>query len=370
MSNVYMVDNRAKDMDHTFLAKLEMILDAAELESLFSPGEQVVIPVQIGDVSNTAYLRPVIIRALVEKIASLKGKPVVVGTVPLGGGLSNSLDWFDVATMHGFAGNVFANAEVQLADGYTGTEGEFFPAAGQEMGDVRVARIVKEAHALLVVSHVTGHPLAGLGGALVHLGLSCLALQGKEKVHEVLKPRVDVEKCNGCGRCVAYCREKAWVVEGEQLRLVAEKCNGCGGCLAVCSPGAIVMERESIIHFQKRVAEAAMAVVSAVGREKMRFLNFLFDVRPQPDYYPFSDNAFVPDLGVLMSDNPVAIDQASLDLINRAPGLPMSAAEDCGVLEPGEDKLLSIVGVDPAPLIRYGEKVGLGQCRYQLLIAL
>ena len=368
MATVYMVDARARKITHSFMTKLEMILDAAQLETLFSPGEQVVIKVQIGDVGNTAYLRPVIIRALVEKIYSLKGEPIVVDTNPLGMWWQSGLGWFDAATIQGFASNVL-NTDVQLADGYTGIEGEFFPTAGQERGSLKVARMIKETQALLLVSHVTGHPLVGLGGALVNLGLGCLALQSKEKIHRVLKPQVDAEKCNGCGQCVAYCPEKAWVVEEEQLKLIGEKCSGCGDCLAVCAPGAITMEGKSILHFQRRVIEAATAVVSAVKREKMRFFNFLIDIKPQPDYYPFSDNAFVPDLGVLMSDDPVAVDQASLDLINRAPGLPMSAAEECGVLEPGRDKILPIVGVDPVPLIRYGEEIGLGQRCYQLLIA-
>jgi hypothetical protein len=367
MSTVYMINARAKEIAHSFVGKLEMLLDTAELGTLFSPGQAVVIKVQIGDVGNISYLRPVIIRALVEKVLSLKGMPVVTDSMPLVPGCQLGLDWFNVATAHGFATNVFDGVEMQLADGYTGVEGEFFPAAGQEMGSLKVARIVKEARVLFVLSHVTGHPLAGLGGALVSLGLGCLALQGKEKVHEVLKPQVNVEKCSGCGQCVAYCPEKAWVVENAQLRLIVEKCSGCGGCLAMCPPEAIAIEKESNIHFQKRVVEAATTVMRAVAR--VHFLNFLVDVRPQPDDYPFCDNAFVPDLGVLMSDDPVAIDQASLDLINRAPGLPMSVAEDCGVLEPGQDKIPSIVRVDPAPLIHYGEEIGLGESRYRLLIA-
>lgn len=369
-STVYMVNARADRIAQGFMTKLEMILNAAQLDTMFSAGDMVVIKVQIGDVGNTAYLRPTIIRALVEKVMSLKGKPLVVDTVPFGSWWQSGLDWFNVATTQGFDGTVF-DAEVQLADGYTGLEGDLFVAGGQEMGKLRVARIIKEAKAVLVVSHVTGHPLAGLGGALVGVGHGCLALEGKEQLHEVLTPRLDEDRCDECGQCASYCQENAWIMEGERVRLAADRCTGCGDCLAACPQGAIGMDEEAIEHFQKRIAEAGVAVMRGIGsgNGELRFLNFLLDVRPQPDYYPFSDNPFVPNLGVLMADDPVAIDQASLDLIDRAPGLPVSAAEACGVLEAGEEKLPAIVGVDPSVLIRYAEEIRLGQRQYELLIA-
>lgn len=367
MPTVYMVDARARDVGHAFIARLEMILEAARLDGLFSPGQQVVITTQVGEVGNTTYLRPVIVRALVEKILSLGSKPLVAESSAFEDGRESGLDWFDVATMHGFASKTLG-AEITLSDSYTGAEGELFPTGCGQLSAVKVARIIKEAKALLVVSHVTGHPLTGLGGALVSLGLGCLARDGKARVHQVLKPRVQAEKCDGCGLCLARCRTGAWVARGEDLALTAERCNGCGACLAVCPPRAIAMDAESNVRFQERVAEAAVAAVKAVGG-KVCFLNFLLDVGPQPDDYPFSDNPFVPNLGILMSEDPVAIDQASLDLINRAPGLPMSAAEDHGVLEPGRDKVTAIAGVSPLPLIRHAERVGLGRTSYRLMVS-
>jgi uncharacterized Fe-S center protein len=365
VSNVYMIDARSRDLDHAFLTKLDMILDAANLDGLFSPGEPVVIKINVGELGNTAYLRPVVIRAVVEKVLSLGSKPLVVESTMFG--RQSDLDWFEVATMHGFAANVLGS-ERTLADSYTGNEGELLPTGGTEMGMVKVARLVKEAKALLVISHVTGHPLAGLSGALVNLGLGCLAGDGKGKIHQPLKPQIDADKCNGCGRCVAYCRERALVVVEEQLELAAERCNGCGLCISVCSPRAITMDKDSTIRFQQRVAEAAKAVMNAVDG-RVRCFSFLLDICPQPDDYPFSDTPFVPNLGILMSEDPVAIDKASLDQIDRAPGMPMSAADDLGILAPNRDKLAAIVGVDPNPLIRHAERIDLGRTHYQLMIS-
>jgi len=52
-------------------------------------------------------------------------------------------------------------------------------------------------------------------------------------------PKVDAEKCNGCGQCGRICEYNAIVVMNKQVLVFPELCHGCGGCWLVCPTGAI-----------------------------------------------------------------------------------------------------------------------------------
>jgi len=52
-------------------------------------------------------------------------------------------------------------------------------------------------------------------------------------------PKVEMEKCNLCGKCAEICQFKAIMVIGETVLTFHELCHGCGGCIRVCPEGAI-----------------------------------------------------------------------------------------------------------------------------------
>jgi uncharacterized Fe-S center protein len=233
------------------------------------------------------------------------------------------------------------------------------------LGGVEVARSITEYNALIVISHVTGHPFAGLSGALVNLGVGCSAQRGKWRIHAPLVPRVDAERCDGCGECVDQCIREVISMVDQRAVVDAEPCGGCAYyCTASCPCDAFVIDPRNTLRFQKRTVEAASAVhVASQGR--LHFFNLLLDIVPHPDDYPFSDVAAVPDLGVLSAEDPVAIDQATVDLIDASPGLAASVAEERNALTPGPGKLARITGVDPEPMLQYAHDYGLGSRRYQ-----
>jgi ribosome-associated protein len=68
---------------------------------------------------------------------------------------------------------------------------------------------------------------------------------------------------------------------------------------------------------------------------KTFFMNYAVDITPVCDCYGWTDTPFVNSLGILASLDPVAIDKACIDLMNEAPGLINSEAEDSGALAPG-----------------------------------
>ncbi|MEM4757113.1 MAG: DUF362 domain-containing protein, partial [Desulfurococcaceae archaeon] len=90
------------------------------------------------------------------------------------------------------------------------------------------------------------------------------------------------------------------------------------------------------------------------------------DVQPTCDCAPWSDIPIVPDIGILASDDIVALEKATLDLINQAPVIPGSIGEKAG-LTPGDNKFLVIHGKDPNIQVEAGFKKGLGQLDYEIV---
>ena len=114
-----------------------------------------------------------------------------------------------------------------------------------------------------------------------------------------------------------------------------------------------------------------MAEAAAAVRGKLRgqafFVNFLQSVTPQPDEYPYSDIPFIPDLGIIASDDPVAADWATAQMIKQSPGVPGSIAQNREVLDKGADKLTAITGVSPDEMLSYAEQISLGSRQFQFL---
>jgi len=52
-------------------------------------------------------------------------------------------------------------------------------------------------------------------------------------------PVMDLEKCDGCGRCADVCPAHALRVERGKVRLLHTNCDYCGECEAACPTGAI-----------------------------------------------------------------------------------------------------------------------------------
>jgi len=228
-----------------------------------------------------------------------------------------------------------------------------------------IAREIVESDALVSVAHFKGHELSGFGGTIKNLCMGCASRRGKMALHADLTPKVKRKKCIGCGECVEHCAQSAIVLEEEKARIDQERCVGCGECVEICPSEAIAIRwNADASRFQKKMAEYALAALQ--GKEdRAVFVNVLTQISPACDCHGYNDAPIVQDLGFLASRDPVAIDQASMDLVNAQAGLEHSCLT--GGKEPGEDKFRTLYPhIDWTIQLAHAEALGLGSRDYDL----
>ncbi|MDY7038065.1 MAG: DUF362 domain-containing protein, partial [Thermodesulfobacteriota bacterium] len=144
------------------------------------------------------------------------------------------------------------------------------------------------------------------------------------------------------------------------------KCVGCGECILICSKSAIDIQwDQNMSLFQKKMVEYTLAVLQG-KRGRAAFMNFLTQISPACDCYGHNDAPIVQDLGVMASTDPVAIDQASADMVNRQKALKHSCLSSH--MEADEDKFRGLYPqIDWTIQLDYAEKIGLGRRQYELI---
>lgn len=338
-------------------AKIKRPQDAQpeQIKSIFpriSPvrrGDIVAIKIHPGEYGNTTHVRPVIVRTVVDLVIEAGGIPFVTDTTTLYKGMKlNAAELIKAAAMNGFT-HASMNAPFIVADGLRGNDAKEIQINGEVLGSITVASAVAEADSMIVISHGKGHPASGFGGAVKHLGMGCLDRAGKIKVHEVAKPSIDPEKCVLCGECVEVCPWGAITPPGIDL----SKCCGELSCADACLQEAIIPPPQASERMQKRLGEAALGPIEAL-KGRIGYINWVYDLTPGCDCFNFSGERFVEDIGILAGRDPVALDSATIDLINER-------------MRPGGGSIYTVWGIDPRIHIEAAEKIGCGSREYILM---
>lgn len=369
-SPVYFISARATKWSYklSLAGRLESLLHEISLSRYINKDETVAIKTHFGSEGAHRVVRPLFVRKVVQAVLESGGKPFVTDTVRIQG-----LDYLQVAGENGINA-LSCGAPVLLADGIFGNDHVPVPS-GDLQGEVFVASAVYDAPAMVVLSHFKGHFNAGIGGAIKNLAMGCLSgssrnrdwKHGRGGIHAHMEGLLqwDQEKCSRCDQCVEVCPLFACSFENEIFTYDTKKCWRCGRCVRVCPEQALDLPADQE-RFHKGLAESARAVLSTFKEKKILYANFLLEIQPECDCMPAADVPVIQDIGILISDDLVAVDQASLDLLRESPPLPGSAAEDKGI-RPGEDIMLKLHQVDGQKQIDYAFELGLGSKAYTLI---
>lgn len=86
----------------------------------------------------------------------------------------------------------------------------------------------------------------------------------KENV-SVLLPESDTDKCNGCRKCVDFCRFNALAFVGNKLKVFKEVCHSCGGCKIICPENAINEVPKIVGHVETGTHENVTAITGMLN---------------------------------------------------------------------------------------------------------
>ena len=363
-ATVYFTSSRAYG-NRSLLDKLGRLIDRVGIDFI-SQGELVAIKLHFGETLGTSFLRPIYVRKIVEKVRQRGGKPFLTDSNTLyRGARQNAVDHLLLALRNGF-GYESTGAPIIIADGLRSNDFVEVEVNLKHFQTVRYGSNVHHADSLICLSHFKGHILTGFGGTLKNIGMGLASRSTKQQMHAEVKPEYrDEELCTACGECIEVCPSGAVTLAEEKAVFDHRKCIGCADCIVFCPQGALrVLWTEEPELVGEKIVEAVWAILQAKSR-KVAFFNFLLDITPECDCAPWSDNPVVPNIGILGAKDPVAIDQASADLVNQQRGLTNSALTSA--FNPGGDKFRALYpDVKWSAQLTYAEKIGLGSRKYEL----
>ena len=257
------------------------------------PG-RVAVKLHSGEVGNQNLLRP---DFLAPMVAHVEGTIVECNTAYEGKRDTTEAHW-ETMKLHGWTDI----AKVDILD----EEGEIELAIpeGQKIRKNYVGKHIENYDSLLVLSHFKGHPMGGFGGALKNISIGLASSHGKAYIH-------------GVGDVNAF-----WTSDHDS--------------------------------FLESMADASKSVMDYFGG-KIAFVNIMKNMSVDCDCCAVAEDPAMGDVGILASLDPVALDQACLDLVY--------ASKD-----PGRDHLLErIESRNGVHTVEAAAKIGVGSREYQLV---
>lgn len=360
MAEVFYADLHCDDNEN-LLKKLRRLIVRAGLTKIDLEGKFTAIKIHFGEPGNLAYLRPNWARVVVDVVKEQGGKPFLTDCNTLYvGRRKDALEHLEVAYENGFS-PFSTGCHVVIADGLKGTDEIRVPIDGELVREAKIGRAVVDADVIVSLNHFKGHESTGIGGAIKNLGMGCGSRAGKLEMHASGQTAVDPDKCVGCGTCLRNCAFGAIAVANGKAVIDLHKCAGCSRCLGECPTDAIYgvnYNRNDVLC--KKMAEYAAAVLK--GKPHFH-ISLITDVSPCCDCHNSNDVPIVPNLGMLASFDPVALDCACADLVNAAPANPgsvLKGTETDHFHELFED-------TDWKICLHHAEKMGMGTCDYTLI---
>ena len=362
-SKVYFTNFRATPREN-LPKKLARLIKTAGMLDIDFENKYTAIKIHFGEPGNLAYLRPNYSKVLVDAIKEQGGRVFLTDCNTLYvGRRKNGLDHLDAAYENGY--NPFATGcHTIIADGLKGTDETLVPIDGDYVKEAKIGRAIMDADIFISMNHFKGHECTGFGGALKNIGMGSGSRAGKMEMHSAGKPRVHQRKCIGCGQCQKICAHSAITIEDRKATINHDCCVGCGRCIGICPVDAVrAANDESNDILNCKIAEYSLAVL----KDRPHFhVSLVMDVSPNCDCHGENDMPIVPDVGMFASFDPVALDIACADAVNKQPVIAGSMLDEQAHVHHDHFK-------DTHPetnwmsCIDHAVKLGLGSKEYELI---
>ena len=177
--------------------------------------------------------------------------------------------------------------------------------------------------------------------------------------------------CRGCKRCQRECANDGleFDAQAKKKHVNLDNCVGCGRCLGACNFDAIhFAQNNAPKDLNCRMVEYAKAVVD--GRPNFH-VSLIVDVSPNCDCHSENDAPILPNIGMLASFDPIALDQACADLCQKAEPIANSQLGDNmrrkGFVDLKDHFKNSKPEVEWKSCLEHAAKIGLGSREYELI---
>jgi len=366
-STVYFASARQARLsaDETLPIKLDRIIEKLRIRDRVKD-ERVAIKMHLGGHVGYSTIHPVFVRRVVQAVKDGGGKPFVTDTA---GSCAS-------AAQRGYTQETLGCPIYPTG----GLDEKYFYLYHHEYKNIKEWRLggaIQDATFLIDLSHVKGHPSCGFGGAFKNLALGAMMWPTRAAIHDTchFDQYWFPERCRDAEtrrRIIDSCPFEALVEDKNdpnRLHLHYEPCNQCGRCLKAAPEASLFIRKENFWAFQEACAVSTRIVLSTFEPGKCTFINIANQITPVCDCFGFTGMFILPDVGIFGSDDIVAIDTATLDafvgLEVMADGLPL-----CMEILPGAGHPFQMIHgpyKDPYLVCRYGEQLGLGSGRHELV---
>ena len=277
----------------------EKVVELYKLLNIDLPG-QVAVKLHSGEAGNQNFLKPEFWKPIIECVNGT----VVECNTAYDGERNSTPKHMKLMQNHGW-GKYF---DVDLMDA-EGPDMVLPVMGGKVLKENFVGKDMKEYNSMLVLSHFKGHPMGGYGGALKQLSIGCASSEGKSYIHSA-----------------GYTKDQTIVWEHTAKQDL----------------------------FLESMADAASSVVNYFDG-KIAYINVMKNLSVDCDCCAVAEDPCMQDIGILASLDPVAIDQACIDLVY--------AAKD----DPGQKHFLERVeSRNGVHTIEAAAELGIGMREYDL----
>lgn len=228
---------------------------------------KVAVKLHSGEQGNQNYIRPEFVKAIVERVNGT----VVECNAAYEGARNSTEKHKKLIEDHGWT--KYFDVDIMDADG---DDMVLDIPNGKVLKQNFVGKNMKNYDSMLVLSHFKGHPMGGYGGALKQLSIGCASSEGKSWIHSAGKT-------------------KDQTIVWENL------------------------PEQNL--FLESMADAASSVVNYF-KDNILFINVMCNLSVDCDCCAVAEDPCMKDIGILASTDPMAIDQACIDLIynSKDPG--------------------------------------------------
>jgi len=299
--------------------------------------ESVMMKLHMGEVKNKFFIRPSFVREVVQELLQIGASPFLYDTTVLYNSPRKLVSGYKkVASLHGFNKREIG-CPVEIDD--KGIDVEIKGI------NFEVGKTLHNQSFIICLSHVKGHIATGMGGAIKNFGMGGVTQKTKKMIHDGSKPVFEKDACKYCGLCAEVCPFEAIKVGNDSWNVNPHSCFGCGVCVENCSHDALSFVKDNIQYL------LACSTKACVEKKNVLYINDINRISDSCDCDSYAKNIICKDIGYCISSDPVAVDHASLKLID----------------EVKKDVFLKTHNIDPFKQIRFGEQIGLGSTEYELI---